>query len=139
MRYAELRHIPRSELLDAMKESLRKLSSLELLSPDDLAILPLKRNLKAQIAELERDLKLVAWKAGAATDLLFPQRRFKLIKPDFSGCCSLPVFESGIVRSVGLIGREFQNSFPTLLPPSLVSYVTSGLVFLSPPSPVQVF
>jgi hypothetical protein len=60
MRYAELRHIPRSELLDAMKESLRKLSSLELLSPDDLAILPLKRNLKAQIAELERDLKLVA-------------------------------------------------------------------------------
>jgi hypothetical protein len=55
-----LRHIPRSELLDAMKESLRKLSSLELLSPDDLAILPLKRNLKAQIAELERDLKLVA-------------------------------------------------------------------------------
>jgi hypothetical protein len=55
MRYAEFRHIPRSELLDAMKESLRKLSSLELLSPDDLAILPLKRNLKAQIAELERD------------------------------------------------------------------------------------
>jgi hypothetical protein len=56
MLYAKLRHIPRSELLDAMKESLRKLSGLKLLSPDDLAILPLKRNLKAQIAELERDL-----------------------------------------------------------------------------------
>jgi hypothetical protein len=56
MGYAKLRHIPRSELLDQMKESLRKLSSLKLLSPDDLAILPLNRNLKAQIAELERDL-----------------------------------------------------------------------------------
>jgi hypothetical protein len=37
-----------------MKESLRNLDTLELLSPDDLAILPLKRNLKAQISELER-------------------------------------------------------------------------------------
>jgi hypothetical protein len=46
--------IPPPELLDAMKESLRKLDSLQLLSPDDRAILPLERNLKAQISELER-------------------------------------------------------------------------------------
>jgi hypothetical protein len=47
----------RAELLAAMKESLRRLNTLESLSPDDLAILPLKRNLKAQIAEMERPAK----------------------------------------------------------------------------------
>ena len=58
MGYANLRHIPRSDLLEAMKQSLRKLNNLKLLSPDDLALLPLKRNLNAQIAELEKDFKV---------------------------------------------------------------------------------
>jgi hypothetical protein len=54
MEHANLRHIPTPELLDAMRESLRKLDNLNLLSPDDLAMLPLKRNIEDQISKLER-------------------------------------------------------------------------------------
>jgi hypothetical protein len=54
MEHAKLRHIPTSELLDAMRESLRKLETLDLLSPNDLTMLPLKRNIEDQISKLER-------------------------------------------------------------------------------------
>ena len=47
-------HIPQPDLLEAMKASLRELNSLKLLSPDDLEILDLRRNLKEQIAAMER-------------------------------------------------------------------------------------
>ena len=49
-----MRHIPQPDLLEAMKASLRDLDNLKLLSPDDLEILDLRRNLREQIAALER-------------------------------------------------------------------------------------
>jgi hypothetical protein len=42
-------------LLDAMKECLQDLESVELLSPDDLDIIDQKRILRQKIAELERE------------------------------------------------------------------------------------
>jgi hypothetical protein len=44
-----MRHIPKTDLLEAMKESLRDLENLKLLSPNDLEILNLRRTLKDQI------------------------------------------------------------------------------------------
>lgn len=49
-------HVPKEDLLQALKESLQDLENLKLLSPNDLAIFDLKRKLKFQIAELERQL-----------------------------------------------------------------------------------
>jgi len=49
-----MRHVPTADLLEAMRESLRDLENLKLLSPDDLDILDLRRNLKERIAVLER-------------------------------------------------------------------------------------
>ena len=46
--------VPTADLLEAMRESLHNLENLKLLSPDDLDILDLRRNLKGQIAVLER-------------------------------------------------------------------------------------
>jgi hypothetical protein len=49
-----MRHILTADLLEAMRECLRNLEHLELLSPDDLDILDLRRDLKEKIALLER-------------------------------------------------------------------------------------
>ena len=49
-----MRHIHNTELLQAMKDSLRDLDNLKLLGPNDLEILDLRRSLKEQIAALER-------------------------------------------------------------------------------------
>jgi hypothetical protein len=48
-----MRHILRAELLQAMKDNLRDLDDLKLLSPCDLDIIDEKRILRQQIAELE--------------------------------------------------------------------------------------
>jgi len=48
-----MRHVLKSELLDAMRGSLRDLENLKLFSPSDLDILTQKRELKEKIAELE--------------------------------------------------------------------------------------
>lgn len=47
------RHIVKADLLDAMKESLRGLEDLNVLSANDPEIVRLKRSLKKTIAELE--------------------------------------------------------------------------------------
>jgi hypothetical protein len=49
-----MRHILTADLLEAMRECLRNLENLKLLSPDDLDILDLRRDLKEKIAVLER-------------------------------------------------------------------------------------
>ena len=50
-----MRHIiVETDLLQAMKDSLRDLDNLKLISPDDLEILNLRRSLKEQIAAFER-------------------------------------------------------------------------------------
>jgi hypothetical protein len=49
-----MRHILTADLLEAMRDSLINLETLELLSPDDLDILDLRRDLKEKIAVLER-------------------------------------------------------------------------------------
>jgi len=49
-----MRHASKSELLEAMRESLRNLESTELLSPNDLDILKSRHDLEAKIAKLER-------------------------------------------------------------------------------------
>ena len=54
-----MRHILKADLLQAMKESVRDLENLRLLSPNDLEILTLRRNLERQIAALERQLREV--------------------------------------------------------------------------------
>lgn len=46
------------EMLDAMKASLRDLQNVKLLSPNDLDILSLRRELRAKIADLEKREKL---------------------------------------------------------------------------------
>jgi len=56
---AKMRHILKADLLQAMKESFRDLKNLRLLSPNDLEILTLRRNLERQIAALERQLREV--------------------------------------------------------------------------------
>ncbi len=48
-----MRHIPRAELLEALRQSLRDLEKIKLLSPDDLHIIEVRRNLKAKIAAME--------------------------------------------------------------------------------------
>ena len=48
-----MRPMLKSELLDAMRGSLRDLENLRLFSPSDLDILTQKRELKKKIAELE--------------------------------------------------------------------------------------
>jgi hypothetical protein len=48
-------HILKPELLDAMKDCLRDLENVKLLSPDDLDIIDEKRILRQQIAVLERE------------------------------------------------------------------------------------
>ena len=50
-----MRQIPRAELLDAMKECLRELENMTLLSPDDLDIIDQKRVLRHEIDELEKE------------------------------------------------------------------------------------
>ena len=55
-RYATMRHVPEAELLDAMKEQLRDLEKIRLLSPIDLEMLSLRRNLQKRIALLESQL-----------------------------------------------------------------------------------
>lgn len=50
-----MRHVLRAELLDAMKDSLRDLEDLKLLSPSDVDIANQKRVLRQKIAELEKD------------------------------------------------------------------------------------
>ena len=55
---AKMRHILKADLLQAMKESLRDLENLRLLSPNDLEILTLRRNLERLIAVLERLLRV---------------------------------------------------------------------------------
>jgi len=49
-----MRHVSKSELLEAMKESLRNLENTKLLSPNDLDILKSRHDLEAKIAKLER-------------------------------------------------------------------------------------
>jgi len=51
-----MRHVPEAELLDAMKEQLRDLEKIRLLSPIDLEMLSLRRNLQKRIALLESQL-----------------------------------------------------------------------------------
>jgi hypothetical protein len=51
---AKTRHVPQADLLQAMKDSLRDLENLKLLSPADLEIVDLRRSLKERIAALER-------------------------------------------------------------------------------------
>jgi hypothetical protein len=52
-RNANMRHIPQTELLEALRQSLRDLERLTLLSPEDLQIIEARRNLKAKIASME--------------------------------------------------------------------------------------
>jgi hypothetical protein len=47
--------VNKAELLDAMKESLYDLESMEILGPDDIEILGLRRTLHQQIARLEKE------------------------------------------------------------------------------------
>jgi len=49
-----MHHVSQSELLEAMRESLRTLENTELLSPNDLDILKSRHDLEAKIAKLER-------------------------------------------------------------------------------------
>ena len=49
-----MRHVPQAEMLAAMKDGLRNLENIELLSPNDLEILSERRDLRAKIAELEK-------------------------------------------------------------------------------------
>ena len=48
-----MRHIPKPEMLEALKQSLHDLENLTLLSPDDLDIIELRRDLKANIEAIE--------------------------------------------------------------------------------------
>lgn len=50
---AMMRHILKPELLNAMKESLRTLENVKMLSPDDIEILRFRRSLRQKIDELE--------------------------------------------------------------------------------------
>jgi hypothetical protein len=50
-----MRHFHEPGLLHAMKDSLRDLENVELISPDDLDIIDQKRILRHKIAELERE------------------------------------------------------------------------------------
>lgn len=50
-----MRHSLGSELLGAMKDCLRDLENVKLISPDDLSIIDQKRILRQKIAELEKE------------------------------------------------------------------------------------
>ena len=50
-----MRHFHEPGLLDALKDALRDLENVKLLSPDDLDIIDEKRILRQKIAELERE------------------------------------------------------------------------------------
>jgi hypothetical protein len=50
-----MRHVPKPELVDAMKDCLRDLENTKLISPDDLDIIDQKRILRQKIAELEKE------------------------------------------------------------------------------------
>ncbi len=50
-----MRHVPKPELVDAMKDCLRDLEKTKLISPDDLDIIDEKRILRQKIAELENE------------------------------------------------------------------------------------
>jgi hypothetical protein len=50
-----MRHCVEPELLDAMKDCLRELENVRLISPDDLDIIDQKRILRQKIAELEKE------------------------------------------------------------------------------------
>jgi len=50
-----MRHVPKPELLDAMKDCLHDLENVKLLSPEDLDIIDEKRILRRKIAELEKE------------------------------------------------------------------------------------
>jgi hypothetical protein len=50
-----MRHFREPGLLDALKDSLRDLENVKLISPDDLDIIDEKRILRQKIAELERE------------------------------------------------------------------------------------
>lgn len=52
-------HIPNTDLLEALKLSLRELDNTKLLSPNDLEVFDLRRNLREQIGALERHLAQV--------------------------------------------------------------------------------
>jgi hypothetical protein len=49
-----MRHLVPPESLDVVKDCLRDLENVELLSPDDLDIIDEKRSLRQKIGELER-------------------------------------------------------------------------------------
>ena len=50
-----MRHFVEPGLLDAMKDCLRDLENVKLISPDDLDIVDQKRILRQQIAKLEKE------------------------------------------------------------------------------------
>jgi hypothetical protein len=50
-----MRHVPKPELVDAMKDCLRVLENTKLISPDELDIVDEKRILRQKIAELETE------------------------------------------------------------------------------------
>jgi 3-methyladenine DNA glycosylase AlkC len=50
-----MRRVPKSELLKAMKSSLRELENVKILSPDDIEILRLRRTVRQQIDQLEKE------------------------------------------------------------------------------------
>jgi hypothetical protein len=52
-----MRHVPKPDLLHALKQSLRDLENLKLLSPKDLDIPALRRDLKEKIAAIEAQQK----------------------------------------------------------------------------------
>lgn len=48
-------HVPKPELVEAMKDCLRNLENTKLISPNDLDIIDEKRILRQKIAELENE------------------------------------------------------------------------------------
>jgi hypothetical protein len=48
-----MRHVPQPGLLDGLKQALRELENLKLLSPRDLDILDLRRTLREKILRIE--------------------------------------------------------------------------------------
>jgi len=59
-----MRHVPKPELMDAMKGCLCDLENTKLISPDDLDIVDEKRILRQKIAELENEDSNGQQKAG---------------------------------------------------------------------------
>ena len=53
-----MRLLPKVELLEVMRAALRDLDNLKLLNPSDLYILRVRRNLRAKVDELERQLEV---------------------------------------------------------------------------------